>query len=628
MKRILSLLLSLTLLLSSVTFLFSCGIGFPEIPTSDGPTLSDDGREEIIKPELKDDPDRNTIKFSEIEYSRPNIEKMISDFEGATEKISDDSLSFEEKLDGIIALEESYTHLYTMLSYSRIKRSEDNSNSYWNDEYAYISENYPTFAKTLEALFVAAASSSDAERFEDEYFGEGLIEKYKDGGTLTDELVRLTTLETELENEYSEISEANTEITYGGVTDTCDALLSEYEALYANDPKAYSKIREEINALYESAKSKKAVEIYVDLVKVRRDIADERGHDSFVIHAYEQIDHEYTEDKLLAFTDEVAKHVVPVWATLEAYVFSTMKESSANALNRVSLINRLYGAYEKMDGELRDAYSYMLKYELYNVELASAKRDNGSFATYLEAFDAPYLFVTTEGSNSDYLTMAHEFGHFFDSFVNHGADTSIDLSEVSSTSLEYLTFLGIAEALGSDARDIHFSLVRDALSVLVFQSFYALFEHNVYALDESDISETNIVNAMLRAADAMGLNKNAFVPDPDEGIYHALDYVLIPHVFISPCYVESYCTSTAVSLQLYFLEKSNTGEGVKTYLDLIKRDGEALMFEDYIVASGLRSPFESGLVRDLAYKLYYDILGDYGYNENVGISKRSARPAA
>ena len=134
---------------------------------------------------------------------------------------------------------------------------------------------------------------------------------------------------------------------------------------------------------------------------------------------------------------------------------------------------------------------------------------------------------------------------------------------------------------------------------------------------------------MLRATESMNLNKDALVPDPDSGIYHSLDYVLIPHVFISPCYVQSYCTSMAVSLELYFMEKSNTGDGVRVYLDLINREGTPLLFEDYLESNGLRSPFESGLIRELAYKLYYDILGDYRYDENVGISsKRSISPAA
>ena len=77
------------------------------------------------------------------------------------------------------------------------------------------------------------------------------------------------------------------------------------------------------------------------------------------------------------------------------------------------------------------------------------------------------------------------------------------------------------------------------------------------------------------------------------------------------------------------MEKSNTGDGVRVYLDLINREGTPLLFEDYLESKGLGSPFESGLIRELAYKLYYDILGDYRYDENVGISsKRSISPAA
>lgn len=623
MRKILSLLLATVISLSSLGSLFACDIHSPDADSGDGKTPDALEKEEIVTPELKDYDDRSTVLFSEIKYTRPDIEKITSAFTAAADAIGSDSLSFEEKLDGIIALEEDYTHLLTMLSYSRIKRSENEENTYWNEEYAYISENYPTFSKALEGLFVAAATSPDAKRFEDEYFGEGLIEEYSDGGSITDELVALTTRETELENEYSELSMATVVISYNGITDTADKILEKYK-----DKKDHSEIKSDIEKLYKKAYSDRAVEIYVELIKVRKEIAHERGFDSYVNHAYEQVNHEYTEDKALALIGEISQYIVPVWATLESYVFSTMDNAESSPLGRVSLINNLYGVYENMDERLYEAYSYMLSYGLYDVAPSSATRYEGSFATYLHAYDAPYLFVTTKGTTNDYMTLSHEFGHFFDSFVNYGDSTSIDLSEVSSTALEYLTFLNIGKNLGDKARNMHFSLVRDALSVLVFQGFYALFEHNVYALGENEISKATITDAMYRAADSMNLNRDALVPDADSGIYNALDYVLIPHVFVSPCYVESYCTSVAVSLELYFLEKSNTGEGVEAYLDLIDRDGTTLSYEEYIVESGLKSPFEDGLIRELAYKLYYDILGDYRFNENTNVSSKRSIPHA
>ena len=630
MKKILSLLLAAVIILTTLLSLFSCENILPEIPSgSSTDTPNNGGNAQIIKPELKDHADRGSVNFDKIKYVRPDFDKIISNFDAVTAKIPDSSISFEEKIDMLVELDLQYSEILTMASYSSIKKNEDLTNSYWNDEYAYISENYPAFSKYVEQLFVAAATSPDAQRFEEEYFGEGLIEKYKDGGAMTDELVALTMRETELENEYSKISEANTTITYGGVTDTCEALLSKYELKYEGNATELNRITNEINALYQKARSERAIDIFIELIKVRKDIANERGYDSYVMHAYESIGHEYTEDKLLGFIDEISKNIVPVWATLEAYVFSTIDDATGKKLDRVSLINNLYSVYEEMDEGLADAYSYMLNYGLYDVNSASSKRFEGSFATYLYKFNAPYLFVTTNGTVHDYMSLSHEFGHFYDSLINNGQETSIDLSEVSSTALEYLTFLNIGERLGSSGRNIHLSLVREALTALVFQSFYALFEHNVYKLSEDEISEANVIDAMLRAADSIGLNREALVPDPDSGVYHPLDYVMIPHLFISPSYVESYCTSVAVSLELYFLEKSDTGKGVDVYLKLINREGSPLMFEDYIEEAGLISPFAAGFVRDLAYKLYYDILGDYRFEDNIGTSiNKSFFPAA
>lgn len=617
MKRIITLLLAIVLLFTSTLSLFSC------VPEPQNPTPDDKGNEnenEIITPPFKEYSDRNTIHFSEIVYARPDVDKIIERFASVTKSVSGELLTFEEKLIEIVSLEAPYANLYTMLTYAKIKESEDRTNEYWSGEYAYISEKYPEFAQTLEALFVAAATSIDAERFEEEYFGDGFVAKYSGGATITDELVALITRETELENEYSALSPKTVQTEYGGIVDTCDSHLKRIEELYGKGSVAFTKAEAKITSLYEKARSEKSVEIYLDLLKVRREIADNKGLESYVPYAYETLGHDYSEEKLLTFICEIAKYIVPVWATLEAYVFSTENLYTDTPLDKATLINGLYSVYQKMDDGLFDAYSYMLQYGLYNVSPLSEGRFDGSFASYFNAYDAPYLFVTTEGTAMDFTSLSHEFGHFYDSFVNRGSDAGVDLAEVSSTALEFLTFLNLDDMLGSDSRQIHFSLVRDALNTLVFQSFYALFEHNVYSLKKEEINERHVTEAMYRAAESIGLNTNALTPSPEDGIYSALDFVLVPHMFLSPMYVESYCTSVTVSLEIYFLEKNDTGAGVDAYISLIDRRESPLGFEDYIEDGGLKSPFSTDVVRELAYMLYYDILGDYRYDENTGVS--------
>ena len=619
MVRFTAFILSVAILIASTLFLSSCadgptGTNPPELVEGGG---DDKTTEEIIKPAEKTYPDRKTVKFSEIVYSRPDMTALTESFTALAEDIKDSSLSFDEKINRIEELEDGYSHMLTMMSYSNIRKDMDTADKYWETEYGYISESYPEFSRALEAVFVAAAQSDDAERFEDEYFGDGLIEKYSGGGSITEKLVLLSTREAELENEYSSISTANTIITYNGKTDTYDNILAEYADRLGVDSKTYEKAVRECDVLYDSASSERTRKIFVELLKVRRDIADEYGYERYTEHAYKSIYHDYSEDKMIQYLKDIAASVVPVWAALETYVFSSYTPEFSSTPQKNELINTLFSVYDKMDDGLADAYSYMLQFGLYDINLTSENRFEGSFETYLYEYDAPFIFVSTSGGAEDFMSLSHEFGHFADDFFNFGESTSLDLSEISSTALEFLTFLELDEALGSDVTDMHFLKIREVLRTLVFQGFYALFEHYAYAIPEDEISEQTVKYAMLSAAADMNLNAEAFKPDADSGIYHELDYVLIPHIMLYPCYVESYCTSAAVSLEIYFLEKEADGAGLAAYLDLIKREDTPLEFEDYIEESGLTSPFKNGFLEELSYKIYYDILGNFRFDENI-----------
>ncbi len=618
MVKFTALITSIAILIASTLFLSSC----TDQPTGTNPPLqveggSDNTPEEIITPAEKTYPDRKTVKFCEIVYSRPDMAALTESFAALAEDINNTSLSFDEKIEKIEELEDDYSHMLTMMSYSNIKKDMDTADEYWKNEYSYISESYPEFSRALEAVFVAAAQSEDAERFEDEYFGDGLIEKYSGGGSITERLVELSTRETELENEYSSISTANTVITYKGKTDTYDNILSEYAERLGANSAAYEKAVLECDVLYDSASSERTRKIFVELLKVRRDIADEYGYERYTEHAYKSIYHDYSEDKMIQYLKDIAASVVPVWAALETYVFSCYTPEFSSTLGKNELINTLYSVYEKMDDGLSDAYSYMLQFGLYDVSEESENRFSGSFETYLYDYDAPFIFVSTGGEAEDFMSLSHEFGHFADDFFNFGDSASLDLSEISSSALEFLTFLELGEVLGNDVIDMHFLKIREVLRTLVFQGFYALFEHYAYAIPENEISEQTVISALLSAAADMNLNAEAFKPNVDSGIYHELDYVLIPHIMLYPCYVESYCTSAAVSLEIYFLEKEADGAGLTAYLDLIKREDTPLKFEDYIEESGLTSPFENGFLEELSYKIYYDILGDFRFDENT-----------
>ena len=610
LNRFISLLLAVSILVLCAASLSAC------VPDAGGdtPPLSGGGGGSggsIIKPEFKDY-GRKTVKFGEIEYVRPDAEKLISDFSSVTDAVKKNEIPYEDQLGAIISLEDGYNTFSTMYSYSNIRMSEDARDTYWCEEHEYISGYAPSFTATIEKLYVAAAQSVHAESFERDYFGIGLIEEYKDGGIYTKQVVALLEEETAIENRYSSLSTANVVITYKGMTKSYDDMIAFFADTYGNTSLTYEAALKDCAELYEKKLNEITRGLLIDVLKVRKKIAKELGYSSYAEYAYGEIYHDYTSAAMISFIKDVATYVIPVYSTVSYYVlwpYFDQVESGISSVDKVDLINTLYYAYEGMDAELADIYLYMLQYELYDIAPANDNRFEGSFCTYLDNYEAPYVFLSTTGGCDDYMTLAHEFGHFVDGYINHGAGTSIDLAEVSSQALEYLTLNEIKDELSEEEyKYLLYSQISSAFDVLLFQSFYALFEHYAYNIGYDGINEQGLTVAMQNAARDMGMSTEYF---------DSLDYVLIPHIILYPFYVQSYAVSAAVALEIYYTEDATEGAGLEAYMDLIDRSEGFDTLEENLKDAGLTSPFSKNYLKMLADMIHYDIMGSHYYKENA-----------
>ena len=503
-----------------------------------------------------------------------------------------------------------------MYSLAEIYRSKDSSVEYWQTEYSYITTNYPKLTQSIEKLIVACAASPHRETFESDYFGYSL-EEYADGGSYTDSAVELMINEAELEAQFSALSTSTVEISYKrtgtdivweGTVDEVTAMAREY---FAGDDKKFNDMLVLINDLYEAQLSKIQNSIYVDLIKVRRLIADELGYSSYRDLAYADQKYEYAPEDMISLLEDIGRYVNPVAFSLENVVFNGYFSSNPQpVLNNVELVNKLYGVYSGLGGDYKDAYSYMLQHRLYDVSKASENRYGGAFTVYVENNNSPYLFMTSSGFIRDYGTLAHEFGHFLDGYVNDGMDTSLTACEVSSQALELLTVLKLKGHLKSAQYEyLEYYTLRSFLNTtLLTQSFYAMFEHLVYELEYDEISVASI-NSVIEEAFSL-------IYGDELSIVGNLSYVAIPHTILYPFYVESYVTSGLMALDIFFAESARTGksgDGFAIYESFINIGDESTSLIEMLEKSGLDSPFADGRVRDIANDFYYQVMGKNYY---------------
>lgn len=620
MPRIISLFLCISILASVVLSSASCTSflhngekdnadagqpsNTPETPEPD----SEPDDQKITLPPYRDY-GRQTIDFDKIEYARPDVDALISAFSDVTSAVSLGELSYTEQLEIIRSLEGGYTEFETMYAYANISNSIDTSDAKWTEEIEILDAKSPSLRKAVEELFVAAANSEHAENFEKDYFGEGLIEEYKDGGSLTEKLVSLLEREQDLENDFTSLSTATVVINYGGKRDTVDAILQSIEKNHGADSEEYKRAVSECTALYKKEYGERAVDIYVDLIRLRKEIAFEYGYASYSTVAYDELGHGYSEKQLINYLDDIAMHILPLYDRLRYHVFyKYLTDEYAGEVSRSDVINTTYEAVSDMDADFAEVYSYMLQHKLYNYEISSPDRFGASFTTYLKGYNAPFLFINAVGNVSDYSTVSHEFGHFFDNYVNFGLESSLDLAEVSSTALEMLLILELEDDISDEAfKYLRASSLDAAMQALIVQGFIALFEHYAYALTYDEINEENLSHLLKIAAEQMGINPEI-----------TLEAIVIPHTVIYPFYVQSYATSIAASFDIYFLEKENDGAGIEAYKNLVLREDGGTDFVEELLDSGIASPFDKFMIKELAGKIYYDVTGASYYKDSSG----------
>ena len=234
-----------------------------------------------------------------------------------------------------------------------------------------------------------------------------------------------------------------------------------------------------------------------------------------------------------------------------------------------------------MGGPVNDAFHLIDSAGLYDISYSENKY-NASFEVYLPDYREPFVFMNPTGTVRDQLTFAHEFGHFCKDHASGGAAVGIDVAEFFSQGMEYLSLFYVDGAAALEEVKL-----ADSLCVYVEQAALAQFEERLYAMSEQELTAENIRALYGAIADEYGFGEQV----------DSRSYVTVGHFFTSPTYVISYVVSNDVAMQLYQLEKANSGAGLSCYVDNLTTEQERLL--DFAAAAGLESPFAPGRIQSV-----------------------------
>ena len=524
------------------------------------------------------------VHFDDMEYSRPDLDALRADI-AAVEEGLDSGLSFLKIKRLLDSCYEDYYSYNTMYTLADIRSCQDLTDEYYATECGWCAENFAVVQQLFDGLYYSCAASSMAEDLEDKYFWEGFVEQYSDAESsyYSDLAVELMQEESALIAEYRALS-ADPTIERDGIEENYLDVLWDLEG--EEYDQALVQYYEKYNQSF--------ADIFIRLVDVRNRMADLLGFESYEQMQYiYYFERDYSPEQAAGYVADIKEYMVPLYTQVMAN--DPYGRLWYNDLPENELLDTMDAVAGQIGGQVKEAFDFMSRYGLYDVSV-STKKVAMSFQSYLSDYEAPFLFLNPYGDTEDILTLSHEFGHYVDAYVNYDAYETIDVSEIFSQAMEYLTLSRLESAMEpEEAENVVRMKLLDTLELYVQQASFAEFESRVYALGADALSAEVLNDLSLELAREYGYYEEGY----DE--YYAMSWCDITHFFEMPFYVITYPVSNDIAMQIYALEEEQSGQGLEKFMEILDRDYEYFM--DAVSAGGFESPFAPGRVESVTEQM-------------------------
>ena len=495
--------------------------------------------------------------YSDMIYARPDMDQLELTLKEALEAAA--GTDFEKLIQSIYAFFDAYDLFFTHYSLADLRYSADLTDAHWEEECDFLGANSPRVDAMLEELYYALAKSPWLEELEsEEYFGPGYFDSYQGENNWDAEFTALLQTQSDLVSRYYELSATGAE--------------------YEPDSESY------YAAVYDDM-----AELLIELVKLRHHIAEYWGYEDYSAFSF---DYTYYRDYPVAdsreYMDRIRQELVPLYRQVNESDFWQDAFPAATEEDTYKFVAR---AARKMGGVISEAFYALNICGLHDIGYGENKYPS-SFEVYLASYDLPFVFMSPSMTTYDYLTFAHEFGHFCADYAAYGSYAGMDVQEFFSQGMEYLSL-----CYGEAPEALIRAKMADSLCLYVEQSAYAQFEMALYGLPEEALTAENIRQLYRQVGESYGLDSIGF--DDRE-------FVTITHYYTNPLYILSYVVSNDAALQLYQLERANAGSGLACLEENLAT--QEYCFLSFLNAAGLESPFSPGRL-EAVRRLFEEVLG-------------------
>lgn len=335
------------------------------------------------------------------------------------------------------------------------------------------------------------------------------------------------------------------------ITERVSELTLQYNALIM-EYLSYDEETEKIGALYR------------ELVDLHNEEAQIVGYKDYADYAYEaSYGRDFTPDDAAALCEAVKPYARQYFGSLY-YNEATYADFSADTdLTERELVGLVTQYMSRVSDDAAKAAAYMEKHGLYFMDSADRVSDLG-FTTTLDQYNAPFIYLALYGDQNDIQSMFHEFGHYYDAYMNPVPDLllsvgSLDIFEIHSTGMEALSTGWYEDIYGEDADLARIRFLDSALYTVFSGCLFDEFQRVVYAdpsLTPEQISQTFVTIARSYGLRSFGKEFSHY-------------WMQVNHNFESPFYYISYAVSMLASLQIYEMAENDWAAAADFYNDLV-----------------------------------------------------------
>lgn len=550
--------------------------------------------------------------FHDYTYIRPNLKEVEKSFNEALKRF-EEGTTVAEQVEAMKEINAIRNDLGTMENLVYIRHSIDTNDPFYRKEQDFMDEADPQIEGLVTKYYQALVNSKFRPELEEKWGKQLFALAEAQLKTFSPEIVPLLQQENRLQTEYTKLM-ASAKIMFEGEERTLAQMESFTESKDRDMRKRATEARFNFLAAHEAELDK----IYDDLVKVRTEIAIKLGYKNFVELAYARMYRtDYNAEMVAKFREQVKEYIVPIATKLRKrqqerigvdslkFYDEGIQFTTGNAAPKGDpewIIENGQKMYHELSKETGEFFSFMRENDLMDL-VAKKGKAGGGYCTYIENYQAPYIFSNFNGTSGDIDVLTHEAGHAFQVYSSRHFDIpeyywpTYEACEIHSMSMEFFTWPWMELFFKEETEKYKFSHLSSGLLFLPYGVSVDEFQHWIYEHPTATPKERK---------EAWRVIERKYLPHRDYDGHEFLEgggyWQRQSHIYTSPFYYIDYTLAQICAFQFWKRSRENWEEAWADYVRLCKLGG-SLPFTELVKEANLTSPFEEGCVQSVVEEI-------------------------